>query len=337
DQHREPAAEPPRPSRRRKRWPWLLLGGLALCGLILGLVSILTPERAPVPNVVGASISVATQRLQSDGFEVQAVRDTSDRPRNEVIGQDPGGGTVADKGSRVTITVSEGPAITEVPDVVGARRNAARMALTDAGFEVEETRTASDSVAVNRVISQSPDGGSIAETGRAVRIEVSTGPERLRVPDVTGESIDDAREALEGFRVSVSEREDDDADPGTVLSQSPPGGTLPRGATVRLTVATEPTQAEVPDVVGRSQNTATTTLSGAGFEVAVEEVDVDSATQDGRVQRQSPAGGRDVDRGATVTITVGVFERPPSPPPPPPPPPAQPPPAPPPTTTTPAP
>ena len=47
------------------------------------------------------------------------MRDNSDKPRNTVIGQDPGGGTTADEGSRVTITVSEGPAIVDVPNVVG--------------------------------------------------------------------------------------------------------------------------------------------------------------------------------------------------------------------------
>jgi serine/threonine-protein kinase len=78
---------------------------------------------------------------------------------------------------------------------------------------------------------------------------------------------------------------------------------------VRLTVAVEPKQIAVPDVVGRSQNTATKTLSGAGFEVVAEVVEVDSPTQDNRVQSQSPnpSDGK-IDRGSTVTIRVGRFE-----------------------------
>jgi serine/threonine-protein kinase len=74
-------------------------------------------------------------------------------------------------------------------------------------------------------------------------------------------------------------------------------------------VAVEPKQISVPDVVGRSQNTATKTLSGAGFEVVAEDVEVDSPTQDGRVQSQTPFGDDEkVDRGTTVTIRVGRFE-----------------------------
>jgi hypothetical protein len=82
------------PRRRRPRWLWLaalallLVGGAAAAALLLA-----PPAHAPVPNVVGASISVATQRLQNDGFEVAYVRDTSEKPRNTVIGQQPAGGS----------------------------------------------------------------------------------------------------------------------------------------------------------------------------------------------------------------------------------------------------
>jgi beta-lactam-binding protein with PASTA domain len=78
---------------------------------------------------------------------------------------------------------------------------------------------------------------------------------------------------------------------------------------VILAVAVEPKKVAVPDVVGRSQNFATKTLSGAGFELVVEETTVDSPDQDGIVQKQSPApGGDKVDRGSSVTITVGRFD-----------------------------
>jgi serine/threonine-protein kinase len=108
----------------------------------------------------------------------------------------------------------------------------------------------------------------------------------------------------------VVPREDAKEDPGTVLEQSPASGRAARGSTVTLTVATEPKQIAVPDVTGRTQNTATKTLSGAGFEVGVQEVAVDTPEQDGIVQKQEPAGSADkkVDRGSTVTITVGRFD-----------------------------
>ena len=312
EQRREPVAGGPiaaPPSGARKRWPWLVLGGLLLLGLIVALVSVFTPKEVAVPNVVGASISVAQQRLTSDGFEVETVRDTSDKPRNTVFGQDPGGGSTVPEGATITIRVSEGPAIVNVPDIVGDGRLQARKTLTAAGFKIAESRTFSDSVAINRVISQSPDGGSLSESGKAVKIEVSSGPERVPVPSVVGKTEDAARSALDAFKVTVTPKEDDEADPGTVLAQDPARGSAARGSTVRLTVAIEPKQVSVPDVVGRSQNNATKTLSGAGFEVSSEVEAVDAIGDDGKVLKQSPArAGGKVDRGSTVTITVGRFD-----------------------------
>jgi serine/threonine-protein kinase len=302
---------PPRP--RRPRWPWLVAGAVLLIALVVGVALLISPPaRTQVPNVVGSSISVASQRLQNEGFEVAYLRDNSVKPRNTVIGQRPTGGSVADEGATVTLNISDGRAITAVPDVKGAGRRAARKALVDAGFLVDEVPTPSDVVKKDHVISEDPSGLSQLEQGTTVQILVSTGPEQIAVVDVTGKSEDDARTALEaaGFKVAVKQQEDAGETPGTVLVQAPAGGRAARGTTVTITVAIEPKQIAVPDVVGRSQNVATKTLSGRGFEVAVEEATVDTPDQDGLVQKQVPAAGTDkkVDRGSTVTITVGRFD-----------------------------
>jgi serine/threonine-protein kinase len=307
---RHEALAPP-PPRRRPRWPWVAAAVVLVVGLIVAAAVLIAPTpRVGVPNVVGSTISVATQRLQNEGFEVAYVRDNSDKPRNTVIGQRPGAGSSADKGSTITLNISDGRAFAAVPDVRGAGRRAARRALLDAGFRVDEVPTPSDTVTLNHVILQDPSGRSQVEQGTTVEIQISTGPEQVRVPDVTGKSEDDARAALEqvGLRVVAQPKEDSKKDPGTVLAQKPTGGLAPRGSTVTIAVAIEPKQITVPDVLGRSQNNATKTLSGRGFEVGVVEVAVDTQDQDGVVQEQAPAGSEKVDRGSTVTITVGRFD-----------------------------
>jgi serine/threonine-protein kinase len=314
---------PPRAARTRPRWPWLALGALALLALIIAIVMIAVPKKVQVPDVVGGSVGTASQRLRSDGFKVAYVRDTSDKPRNTVTGQDPQGGTSAEEGATVTLTVSDGPPLQKVPEVVGKGRREARRLLQDAGFEVQEGSVPSATVKINRVISQNPSASSTAESGSVVTLEVSAGPEQVKVPDVTGKSDEDARTALEnaGFRVSVAKKEDADADAGKVLSQNPAAGSAAeRGSVVTITVAEQPKQVEVPNVVGRSQTAATETLSKAGLGIDVEEAPVDSPDRDGIVQAQSPDADSKADRGTTVTITVGVFDPDlnpdPSPPPP---------------------
>jgi beta-lactam-binding protein with PASTA domain len=74
---------------------------------------------------------------------------------------------------------------------------------------------------------------------------------------------------------------------------------------VTITVATAPPRTAIPDVTGRSQDTATTTLSGAGFRVRVEQVSVTSGDDDGIVQSQTPGAGTQRSDGSTVTIRVG--------------------------------
>ena len=298
------------PVRRRPQWPWALLA-LAIAALLLVAIVLLgSPERVQVPDVVGSSISVAQQRLEKAGFEVVTVRDNSDKPRNQVIGQNPGGRTTADKGSRVTLTVSEGRSIQTVPNVTGAGRRTAAKALVAAGFKVDEVEQFSDEVKINRVISQSPSAGSAVQQGGTVELVISKGREKVAVPDVVGKSEDDARSALEadGFRVAVRKSETDAEQPGTVLSQNPGEGTeATSGSQVTITVAEEPASIAVPDVTGRTQNAATSILSRRGFEVVVTETAVTSPDEDGVVQEQSPSGG-EADRGSTVTITVGTFD-----------------------------
>ena len=297
--------------RRSQRWPWLVLAGLLGVAAIVAIVMAAMPSRTTVPNVVGSSISVATQRLRSEGFEVSYVRDNSDKPRNTVVGQSPSGGSSVDEGSTVTLNISEGPRLQEVPNVVGLGRRAARRTLTDAGFEVEEKRVPDDTVKVDRVIRQAPSGNSTAAQGQTVTLDVSSGPAQGVVPDVVGKTEQDARAALEGagFRVTAASKEDASAEPGTVLAQNPgKDATAARGSTVTITVAEEVSEVEVPNVVGATQNKATETLSGGGLKVVVEDAPADSPDGDGVVQSQSPGAGEKVDGGSTVTITVGVFD-----------------------------
>ena len=68
-----------------------------------------------------------------------------------------------------------------------------------------------------------------------------------------------------------------------------------------------PEQVNVPTVTGQNENSATSTLKGAGLNVEVKPKSVPAGDPNaGRVISQDPAGGQSVDTGSTVTITVGV-------------------------------
>ena len=143
-------------------------------------------------------------------------------------------------------------------------------------------------------------------------VYVSSGKEQVEVPDVRGKQRDEAEQILAdaNLRVDVTEKECTDQDPGTVLTQDPPPASkAEKDSIVKLTVAKEPQQVEVPDVTGQTQEDAANTLQDAGFRVSFKRQDVDTVDSDGVVLSQSPTGGK-AKRGSKVTITVGNFNPP---------------------------
>jgi beta-lactam-binding protein with PASTA domain/predicted Ser/Thr protein kinase len=299
--------------RGRPWWLWLiallLVAGAIVAGvLLLGRDS--GPPQVTVPNVVGADQAAAEARLSREGFQTRAVMQTSaERPKGEVMATDPPPGEQADKGSTVRLTVSDGPGTASVPTVEGLTRQSARGRLRRAGFKIEERRESSDTVPAGKAIRTSPPDGTTLEKGRTVTLLLSTGKEQVQVPDVTGQSFEEASSALSnrGFQVTRKEQVTDNEDPGTVLSQSPSGGTsIDKGSTVTLTVAKQPQEVEVTDVTGETQNDAVQRLSQEGFEIDIQEQPVDSQEGDGVVVQQDPAGGK-AKRGSTVTLVVGKY------------------------------
>jgi serine/threonine-protein kinase len=298
---------------RSRWWLWLLLA-LLLIGLAIGAYLLLAPAKKPVPDVVGSSSAVASQRLQNAGFEVNIETVQSDTvPNDRVATQDPQPGDEAKEGSTVTIIVSSGPGQATVPGVVGDKEADAKQAMEKAGFKTESRRESSDTVKKGRVISTQPGENTQLEKGRTVVLVVSQGPEKVSVPDLVGDREDDARSTLEdaGLKADVTEEESKDKEPGTVLRQDPGSGQqVDKGSTVKLVVAKAPPDVEVPDVVDQERDAARQALRDAGFEVKVREDTVDKIDQDGIVIQQDPAGGEQRKKGSRVTIVVGKFEPP---------------------------
>ncbi len=298
--------------RRNLRWLWILLILLALAAIGVGAYLLLTPKKVSVPDVVGRRSATAAQILQNRGFEVNVENVRSDSvPADRVATQRPQPRQQAEEGSTVTIIVSSGPGDATIPFVRGSPRAQAERRLKAAGFRVDVRREFNEDVPANRVIETSPSARSRLERGRTVTLVVSRGPRKVEIPDVTGKDRDEAERLLEarGLQVTFTEREDADREPGTVLQMTPAaGGKVEKGTTVTLTVAKEPSQVAVPDVVDEPVNDAVDTLEEAGFRVRQREEKVDTPDDDGIVLDQNPPAGQKRDKGARVILTIGRFE-----------------------------
>jgi len=285
---------------------------LALAAIAVGAWLLLRSETRRVPDVVGKRSGVAAQILQSAGFEVDVVPIQSDTvPDDRVAGQRPEQGEEADEGSVVTITVSSGPGEAPVPLVVGLPADEAADRLRSAGFRSERRREFSDTVRSGLVLESSPAEGSTVRKGSTVTLVVSRGREKVAVPDVEGRPREEAERLLgdADLQASVTERESEAAEPGTVLEQDPAAGTrIGKGRTVALVVAEAPPEVPVPGVIDAAEEAAVEALADAGFEVAVEEETVETPEEDGIVTDQDPEPDTPRPAGSEVTITVGRFE-----------------------------
>ena len=125
-----------------------------------------------VPDVTGETVADATASLQEAGLTVRVAPERIHSPEaaGAVAAQSLAEGSRAAEGDTITLTVSKGPKLVEVPDVTGETTDDARAALEEAGFEVEVKK--SFPFLGNTVASQSVDGGSTAPEGSVVTITI---------------------------------------------------------------------------------------------------------------------------------------------------------------------
>jgi len=198
-----------------------------------------------------------------------------------------------------------------VPSVQGLREAKAKRLIRAAHLNVDRTVLESSGQYPAGVVTRTdPTAGQSLPVGSGVTLFVSSGPAKVTVPDVRGEQRAAATQALTNANLkSTTSTQPSSTDlPGTVITQSPPGGSsVAPGTTVNLVIAAAPATASVPNVQGQTVNAATSALTAAGFKVSRSSKAVTNAAQNGTVLSQSPAGGRTAKKGSTVRIVVGQF------------------------------
>ncbi|MFF0436454.1 Stk1 family PASTA domain-containing Ser/Thr kinase [Streptomyces sp. NPDC004327] len=296
------------PARRRPRGPFLIVAAVLLAlGIGTGVWYINAGQFTRVPAVLGQSEAQATKRLTAAGLDVGTTkRDFSDvYERGTVMAVDPAPGERIRGNGRVTLTLSRGPKVVKVPNLKGIPLAEAKRRLADEGLAPGViTYDFSESVAQGAVAGSDPEPGTERAPDSAVALVVSKGVP-IEVPDVTGESVEDATATLQdaGLKVTVAaERVNSPEDDGTVAAQSlAQGSRAAKGDTVTLTVSKGPKQVEVPDVVGMKTAEAKQELEDAGFEVKVEKT---FPFLGDTVSGQSVEGGSTAAEGSAVTLTI---------------------------------
>jgi beta-lactam-binding protein with PASTA domain len=276
------------------------LGGGAVMTLLPRLVD------KSLVSVVGQTLDSARVELDRAGLKIDVRRRADRAPADIVFDQAPNPGQKVDSGSSVAVFVSNGPGTVKVPDVIGLTQTDARRRLRALKLRPQVVRESSAKVADGLVIRTDPGPGRPVDSESTVTVVVSTGPEQVQVPDVTGLDQTDAVAQLREKGLTAVVQEKASSEPtGTVVSQTPAGGQqIDQGSSVTIFVSKGKVM-EVPDVCGVSQAEAEGEITDAGFTPSVRTRDTTQPDEDGTVLSQSPKGGTKRKEGTTVTITVG--------------------------------
>lgn len=268
-------------------------------GESISLVVAAPADRSKVPDVTGKSIAdadaaLATARLATYRVETFSTTATV----GVVIGQVPSAGVMLVPGSYVAVSVSKGPAPTQVivPNLLGMNGDDAKATLEALGLKGAGYRAIEPSTAVGVIFKQNPTASTRVTPETTVQYLISDGPgtANVTVPTLTGKTRKAAEKELKdlGLKPAVRVVPSATAVKDTVFQQMPPAGDkVGPGTTVGLLVSSGAlVDGPVPDVMGKSSAEASKTIGAAGFKPVILEVVADGQPK-GQVFAQFPPAG----------------------------------------------
>ncbi len=212
------------------------------------------------------------------------------------------------------------PEMITVPAVTGVERALAENNLINEKLTPEVKEVPGTEEDKGKVISQLPLAGAKVEINSTVVLEVSTGPDTTKVPDVTGMTEADARRKLNaaGFDKVESEA----ANPadelptdkqGTVTESNPRAeADADPGTPVTITIATG--MSIVPNLVGATEAEAKDLAQKSGFNAILDVTTVETDEQPpGKIFDQDPAAGVAAARADRLQVSIAAAPPEPTP------------------------
>ncbi|MBF6214151.1 Stk1 family PASTA domain-containing Ser/Thr kinase [Nocardia puris] len=206
------------------------------------------PAQVQVPKLDGLTVQQAEQELNAVGLRMDpnvVRRESSAADVDKVIGTEPGAGARVDVDQAIVVSVGSGPEKVSVPRLVGQDISVAEPNLVDsAGFQIVIEEVAS-SRPKGEVIATNPAGGTRADRGSTVTVQVSAGDE-ISMPNVVGltpsQAVDRLRQAgWTGSTSQINQNTTGTFDAGTVgriVSQQPSAGqSISKTETITITTA----------------------------------------------------------------------------------------------------
>lgn len=204
----------------------------------------------------------------------------------------------------------------EVPNIVGKNIEDAKKQLSSINLTLVEAGTEVSDQEEGTILQINPEAGTMVKEKSEIRVIVSGGETKLKMPDLKEYDINTAKTILNSLGLKIdssSEEFSDNVAKGQIISQNPAPDTEVSAndkITVVVSKGPEVKYSNVPGVTGVTIDEAKAKLSNVGLKAAVQEKETQNESENGKVLAQQYAEGTRVQQGATVTITVGKYVQP---------------------------
>jgi beta-lactam-binding protein with PASTA domain/predicted Ser/Thr protein kinase len=254
-----------------------------------------------VPKVTGVSAATAQADLRDVGLTPGSTTTVLDNTvaKGLVIRTSPANGSRIARGGQVSLVVSAGPHMINMPQVTGQTLTDAQAAIRHAGLIPGKVKTVtSTTIAAGIVISTDPAAGTSWPQPKPVAIVLSAGPP---LPNFVGQdkSVAEAWAAGNGVKLNEVTAAHSNQPVNIVVKQSaPPGSAFTNGEVITIQISPGPPMVDIPDVTGMHVPKAVAILRRAGFLVHIDAVGPFNV-----VFSESPTG--QATKGSTITLTTG--------------------------------
>ena len=190
------------------------------------------PHMIQVPQVTGSALATAQAALRHAGLiPGKVVEETSTTIQSGiVISTTPASGVSWPESRPVSLVVSTGQ---PVPSFVGQQKAVAEQWAQANSVQLNEVPDAKSDQPAGTITQQSVPPGSSFTAHEVITIDYSNGPQMANVPNVDGQQVSQATQALTqaGFQVKV-----DQVGPLNTVFNYNPSGQAPAGSTITIYV-----------------------------------------------------------------------------------------------------
>jgi len=198
----------------------------------------------------------------------------------------------------------------KAPLIIGKTEEDAKKELSSMKLKLEIISTKNDDVIPEgKIISQEPAAGTSVKSNTMIKVVISLGKGKIEVPDITGQSLDDATAELEklGLQIYVEEEEVTDKYlPGTVMLQQPVSGTrVDEKTRIKVKISKKLEEVVIPDLSGLTEEEATKVLMAKELKLKVigsQHSDIEK----GLIISQNPPAGENKAKNSQVSVVTSA-------------------------------